>query len=162
MCISTSFWVPSAPKPAHPKAGRTNFFSRFLFFLNFFQWFHAWNHCKTTENEQKMYFFSSFCLLLKAGRHEKLIDSLRGYLEIILFRLIFYFSRFQLVFGWFHSKKFKIDEKRLKLMINYFSFFKKNKKGWKLLKKVVQPAVGCEQHLKADRNTQQLTVVICI
>ena len=40
-------------------------FQPFLFFLNLFQWFHAWNKQKTSENEQKM----CFCLLLKAGRH---------------------------------------------------------------------------------------------
>ena len=38
---------------------------------------------------------------------------------------------------------------------SWSNYFKKNKKGWKRLKKVVQPAFGCAQHPKAGRNTQQ-------
>ena len=41
---------------------------------------------------------------------------------------------------------------------NHWKSFKINKKGWKRLKKVVQPAFGCPQHPKAGWNTQQSLV----
>ena len=39
---------------------------------------------------------------------------------------------------------------------NPWKRFKINKKGWQQLKKVVRPAFGCAQHLKAGRNTKQI------
>ena len=47
------------------------------------------------------------------------------------------------VFCWFHPW-------------NHWKRFKINKKGWKRLKKVVQPDFGCVQRPKAGRNTQHV------
>ena len=78
----------------HLKAGRTTFFSCFQPFLkisNLFQWFHGWNQQKTSENEQKK---CGFVYSSKLVDMQKLVDSLRGYFEIVLFNhssLNFYF-----------------------------------------------------------------------
>ena len=60
-------------------------FNLFLLISNLFQWFHGWNHCKTSGNGPKMDFAYSSRLV----DMQKLVDSLRGYREIVFFRLIF-------------------------------------------------------------------------
>ena len=59
-------------------------FNLFCSFQTFFSDFTA-EIKKKSEKEQK----TCFCLLLRAGQHAKASDSLRGYLEIVFFRLIF-------------------------------------------------------------------------
>ena len=86
-----------------------------------------------------------FCLLLKAGCHAK-----AGWLPergpwICLF-LVNFFCSFSDVFCWFHAW-------------NHWKRFEMNKKGWKRLKKVVQPAFGRVQHPKAEQNTQYMLLI---
>ena len=76
---------------------------------------------KTSENEQKiMVFFSFFAYSSKLVDMQKLVNSLREYLKLICFRLIFYFC------NWFQAWK----------------RFEMNKKGWKQLKTNLWPALG--------------------
>ena len=124
-------------------------FNLFRSFLNLFQWFQAWNQQKTSEKEQK----KRFCLLLKAGRHAKAGQLAEGVPWNCLFGWFFTFYRFSSVFHWFHSKKLKIYEKRLKLMFYYFSFLslktKKVENGWK---KVFRPAFRCCKLVEIPNN----------
>ena len=54
-----------------------------------------------SENEQKKH---SFVYSSKVVDMQKLVNSLKGYLEIVLFRLILnFFKRFLLGFDWFRS-----------------------------------------------------------
>ena len=100
---------------AQPKAGRTTFFSRFqpfLFMSNLFQWFHGWNQQKTSGKEQKMVFVNCYKLV----DLQKLVDSLRGYLEIV------FFKRFLSVFDWFRSFLLVYNFFEWKLIFSYFIF----------------------------------------
>ena len=63
------FW-PSSRCCAYKKSLLKYSFQPFLFILNLFQWFHAWNHWKTSENE---HVFFQFLSTLKAGRHAKAV-----------------------------------------------------------------------------------------
>ena len=61
-------------------------FQPFLFILELFLWFHSWNQQKTSENEWKK---RGFVYSSKLVDMQKLVDSLRGYLEFVFFRLNF-------------------------------------------------------------------------
>ena len=70
----------------HPKAGWNTFFSHFepfLFISNLFQQFHAWK-------KRKKLFFLIFVCSSKLVDMQKLVESQRGYLEIVYFWLICY------------------------------------------------------------------------
>ena len=122
------FW-PAFGCCVHPKAGWLLFsavfshFQPFLFIFNIFQWFHAWNQQKISENEQ--IFFLIFVYYSKLVEMQKLV-------EIIFF-------------GWFFIYHINSPDKHI-LQVSYWKRFKMNKNGWKRLKKVVQPDFGCAKY----------------
>ena len=108
----TSFWVLRAPK-----SWSKPFFSCFSTFFVHFKAFSVISRLKSLKNVwtwTKNYSYS------KLVDMQKLVNSLRGYLEIVFFRLIFYFfnvfQHFSTDFGVFYNF-FK-----WKLMISDFIF----------------------------------------
>ena len=76
---------------AQPRAGQNLFtavFWPFLFISKLFQWFHGWIHIKNVWKwtKKRVYVYSSTLV-----DKQKLVDSMRRYLKIVYFRLIFYF-----------------------------------------------------------------------
>ena len=125
LCISTSFWVLRTPK------SWLNYFfishvQLFLFILNLFQWFTAWNQQKTSENEKKLFF--KFGLLLKAGWLAKaglLFEGVpRNHLFLVDFLL---FLTFFVVFDLISLKKVKNKQKQTKIDDLLFSLFNTKK-----------------------------------
>ena len=102
-----------------------------------FQWFFGCNQEKWLKNVWK---YSFLKLLFKAGWHANVgwIPG-GGYLEFILFWLIFTFF---LDFCWKITKK----------------TFEINKKVENGPEKVFQPTFRCTQHSKAGKNTQQMFI----
>ena len=114
------------------KLVKTFFFSRFQAFLfNFylFQWFHAGNQQKRSENEQKkVVFFPNIAYSVKLVDMRKLVDSLMGYLAFVFFQLIFYlFRRFSVIFDWFKSFFVDFEQKSGKYQKNKYCFFTSKK-----------------------------------
>ena len=85
--ILTSFRVLRAPESWLKHFFQP--FSTFFIHLNLFQWFHGRNQQKTSEKEQKNVCFLFFAFSSKLVDMQKLVDSLRGYPEIVFFQLIF-------------------------------------------------------------------------
>ena len=84
MCILTCFWVLRAPK-----SWSNYFFQPFSTFFVHFNPFSVISHLKSTKNVWKrtkktFFFFSS-----KLVDMQKLVDSLKGYLEIVFFGWFF-------------------------------------------------------------------------
>ena len=125
MCILTSIWVLRASK-----SWSKHFFQSFPTFFVHVRDFTSQikKKCLKYKSIFKIFVYSS-----KLVDMQKLVDSLRGHLEFVFFRLIFYWKRFRM-----------------------------NQKGWKRLKKEFWPAFECKQHLKASRNTQHLTIIMTI
>ena len=102
-CIICCVFRPAFGCCAHPKAGRTAFFScfqPFFFILNLYWWFHTWNQYINVWKWTKK------CVIVYSSKlvdMQKLVDSLRGCLEIVLFWFIF----------WKRQKMNKKGQKRL-------------------------------------------------
>ena len=89
LCISTSFWVRAAPK------GWLNYFFSTVFnlFLHF-KPFSVISCLKSTKKHVKMTeFFSYFAYSSKLADMQKLVDSLRGYPEIVLYSICFLIAK---------------------------------------------------------------------
>ena len=83
LCISTSFRVLAAPE-SWSKHFFQPFFNLFCSFQSFFRDFTAEINKKQTKK-------SKFVYSSKLVDMQKMVDSLRGYLKIVFFRLINYF-----------------------------------------------------------------------
>ena len=85
------FW-PAYGCCTHPKAGRNLFFSSFSTFFVIFKAFSVISRLKSLKNDWKWTKKCGFVYSSKLVDMQKLVDSLRGYLKFVFFRLIFNLS----------------------------------------------------------------------